>query len=175
MQSSIMKIFLIGMPGSGKTTLGKQLAEKFSLQFVDLDEEIQKEAAKSVQEIFSQQGEDAFRQLESSLLIRWASSSKSFVMATGGGAPVFFDGIGIINKTGLSVFLDVSVEEILRRLAALNDRPLLHSGDEQEKRMKLSALLQKRLPIYQKAVLTFNGTEINQLVSLIRTRTRTQR
>ncbi len=170
-----MKIFLIGMPGSGKTTIGRQLANELSLQFVDLDDEIQKEAAKSVQEIFSQDGEDAFRRLESSLLSRWASSSKSFVMATGGGAPVFFDGIDIINKTGLSVFLDVSIDEILRRLSALNDRPLLHSNDEQEKKMKLSALLQKRLPIYRKATLTFNGTEINQLISLIKTRTKNLR
>jgi shikimate kinase len=170
-----MKIFLIGMPGSGKSTLGKQLADKLTLQFVDLDDEIQKEAGKSIQEIFSQQGEDSFRQLESSLLNRWASSSKSFVMATGGGAPVFFDGISAINKTGLSIFLEVSIEEILQRLATLNDRPLLDSANDDEKRMKLSALLQKRLPIYQTATLTFNGTDVDQLISLIQTRRKIQR
>jgi shikimate kinase len=169
-----MKIFLIGMPGSGKTTLGKQLAEKLALEFVDLDDEIQKEAGKSVQDIFSQQGEDAFRQLESSLLNRWAASSKNFVMATGGGAPVFLNGIDTINATGLSVFLDVSVDQILSRLSASNDRPLLQADDDSEKKMKLTTLFQKRLPMYKKAALTFKGTEIDQLVSLIQTRMKIQ-
>jgi shikimate kinase len=169
-----MKIFLIGMPGAGKTTLGKQLAEKLTLEFVDLDDEIQKEAGKSVQDLFSQQGEDAFRQLESSLLNRWAASSKNFVMATGGGAPVFLNGMDTINATGLSVFLDVSLDQILSRLSALNDRPLLQADDDSVKKMKLTALLQKRLPIYKKAALTFKGTEIDQLVSLIQTRMKIQ-
>lgn len=163
------------MPGSGKTTLGKQLAEKLALEFVDLDEEIQKEAGKSVPDIFSQQGEDVFRQLESSLLNRWSSSSRNFVMATGGGAPVFFNGIDIINKTGLSIFLDVSVEEILRRLTALNDRPLLLSSDELEKKNKLTTMIERRLPTYKKATLTFHGSDVNSLVSLIQARTKTQR
>lgn len=170
-----MKIFLIGMPGSGKTTLGKRLAEKLTLDFVDLDEEIQREAGKSVQEIFSQQGEDIFRQLESSLLSKWSASARSFVMATGGGAPVFFNGIETINNSGISVFLDVSVDEILRRLSALNDRPLLLSSDEEEKRVKLTALLEKRLPIYQKAFLTFTGSDVSKLALAIQARTKTQR
>lgn len=175
MQHTVIKIFLIGMPGSGKTTLGKQLAEKLALEFVDLDQEIQKEAGKSVQEIFSQQGEDAFRQIESALLTRWSSSPKNFVMATGGGAPVFLQGIETINKTGLSIFLEVGVDEILRRLSALDDRPLLNASDEKEKKIKLTALLEKRLPIYKKAALTFNGSDVNQLVALIEARTKSPR
>ena len=165
-----MKIFLIGMPGSGKTTLGKQLAEALSMDFVDLDHEIQKESGKTVQEIFAQQGEDAFRQLEAALLTRWASSSKSFVMATGGGAPIFFNGIETINKSGLSIFLDVTVDEIFRRLSLANDRPLLVSSDDVEKKEKLSALLKKRLPVYELAAIIFKGSNINELVSLIQTR-----
>lgn len=174
MQPETMKIFLIGMPGSGKTTLGKQLAEKFSFEFVDLDHEIEKEAGKSVTEIFSQEGEDAFRRLESALLNQWASSQKSFVMATGGGAPIFLQGIDTINRNGISVFLDVSIDEILRRLSELNDRPLLQASDELEKKNKLSVLRQKRLPIYQKASLTFNGTTVDQLADLIQTRMKIQ-
>ena len=78
-----MKIFLIGMPGSGKSTLGRQVARHLGIEFVDLDAEIEKAEAKSISDIFSQQGEDYFRIVESRLLLEWAASTKAFVMATG--------------------------------------------------------------------------------------------
>ena len=80
-----MKIFLIGLPGSGKSTLGKDLADALLVEFVDLDAEIEKQENKIVQDIFREKGEDYFRQAESALLKVWAASSKSFVMSTGGG------------------------------------------------------------------------------------------
>jgi shikimate kinase len=165
-----MKVYLIGMPGSGKSTLGKQLAEKLSVDFVDLDQEIEKEAGKAVPEIFLQQGEDQFRKIESDLLNRWAASSKSYVMATGGGAPCFFHGIETINQSGLSIFLDVSVDEIVRRLSSFEDRPLLHSKNELEKKEKLKTLLDSRAAIYRKAAITVKTTSVRDLVDVIRTK-----
>lgn len=162
-----MKVYLIGMPGSGKSTLGKQLAEEFSVDFVDLDQEIEKETGKAIQEIFLQKGEDHFRKIESELLNRWASSSKSYVMATGGGAPCFFQGIDTINQSGLSIFLDVSVEEIVRRLSSFEDRPLLHSKNELEKKEKLKTLLASRLAVYHKAAITVKNIAIRDLVEVI--------
>jgi shikimate kinase len=140
-----MKVYLIGMPGSGKSTLGKQLAEELSTDFVDLDQEIEEETGKGVQEIFLQQGEDHFRKIESELLNRWAASSRSYVMATGGGAPCFFQGIDTINQSGLSIFLDVSVDEIMRRLSSSDVRPLLHSKNELEKKEKQKILIDSRM------------------------------
>ena len=73
-----MKIFLIGLSGAGKTTLGRQLAEKLHVPFVDMDWEIEKRENKTVKEIFSQQGEDHFRQLEAQVLREWAAAKKGF-------------------------------------------------------------------------------------------------
>src|SRR5436189_5502924 len=93
-----MKIFLIGMPGAGKSTLGRPLAAALNLPFVDLDKEIEKHEQKSIPEVFELRGEDYFRKSESTLLKSWAESNRSFVLATGGGAPCFHDGIEVINK-----------------------------------------------------------------------------
>ncbi len=146
-----MKIYLIGMPGSGKSTLGKQLAEKLSLNFVDLDKAIEDLEQKDVKGIFREKGEDHFRLVESQLLHEWAGTEQSFVMATGGGAPCFHQGIDIINQTGLSIFLDVSIDILLKRLHANTDRPLLNTTDAKEKDEKLRILRTSRLSCYQQA------------------------
>src|SRR5690606_15597523 len=128
-----MKIFLVGMLGSGKTTLGKQLAARLNIPFVDMDWEITKKENRSVQEIFAEKGEDYFREVEAAVLRELASSNGSMIIGTGGGAPCFHQGIDVINAAGLSIFLDVSVEELMSRLAKATDRPLLNTKDENEK------------------------------------------
>jgi shikimate kinase len=148
------RIYLVGLPGSGKTTLGTALAAALGLPFIDLDAEIEKQEGEAVPAIFSTRGEDHFRQVESRVLREWASSSQSFVMGTGGGAPCFYNGMEIINGSGISLFLDVPVDEILRRLAAFNNRPLLQAEDDQKKKEKLEALRQARLAIYRQATIT---------------------
>src|SRR5215216_5287440 len=107
-----MKIYLIGMPGSGKTTLGKQIAEDLGFPFIDLDTEIENREGKSISEIFSHKGEDHFRVLESTLLKELSSSSHNVVIATGGGAPCYFGGMETMNATGLTVFIDVPLDDI---------------------------------------------------------------
>ncbi len=163
-----MRIFLIGMPGSGKSTLGRRLAKELQLLFVDLDKEIEKREGKSVQQIFAEHGEDYFRQVESQMLIEWAGSSGSFVMATGGGTPCFYNGIDTINQSGLSVFLDVSVKELLSRVEEKNDRPLLQSADAQEMEIKLKAIHERRFSCYRRAMLTVTDPNIDKLVTAIR-------
>ena len=163
-----MKIFLIGLSGAGKTTLGRQLAEKLHVPFVDMDWEIEKRENKTVKEIFSQQGEDHFRQLEAQVLREWAAAKKDFVMGTGGGAPCFFEGMDIINASGLSIFLDVPVEELSSWQAKATVQPLLIAGYEKDRENKLHALRAARLPIYQKAHLTIQDATLEKLLNAIR-------
>jgi shikimate kinase len=165
-----MKIFLIGMPYSGKSTLGKQLAEEINLPFVDLDHEIERKEGKSIPDIFSQDGEDHFRSVESQVLNEWASSSQSFVMGTGGGAPCFYRGIDTINKSGVSIFLDVSIEELVRRVGDRSDRPLLNASDQQALRDKLGALYSARIPIYSMANFQLANPTLSTLLTALKIR-----
>jgi shikimate kinase len=162
-----MKIFLIGMPGSGKSTLGKQLANKLLTRFVDLDHEIELHEQKSVADIFNQSGEDHFRQVESRLLHEFAASKESFVIATGGGAPVFFDGINVINKSGVSVFLDVPIETLVRYTSNRSTRPLLKNDSEEELREKLTTIRKARLMIYQQAKITLQNPNLSSLLKAL--------
>jgi shikimate kinase len=138
------------MPGSGKSTIGKHIAAELNLAFVDLDHEIEIEAGKTIAEIFSIEGEASFRLRESEKLKTWASADESFVMATGGGAPCYHRGIEIINGSGVSIFLDVSLQVLLKRVEKRNHRPLLQ-GEEAELSAKLEKLREARLPVYEKA------------------------
>jgi shikimate kinase len=146
-----MKIFLIGMPGSGKTTLGKELAAHLMVTFVDLDAEIETVEQRTISDIFKQEGEEYFRALEAKLLREWAGGNQSFIMATGGGAPCFFDGMEVINQSGVSVFLDVPVDELIERVKQNKNRPLLLSDDEQQLRDKLTGMLKRRLACYRRS------------------------
>lgn len=165
-----MKIFLVGLLGSGKTTLGKLLADELQLPFVDLDWEIEKRENKSVREIFDQQGEDYFRKIEAELLREWAGSQKDFVMGTGGGAPFFFNGIDVINASGLSIFLDVPVAVLNSRLAAATDRPLLDNTSDVERIKKLESLRSARLPVYRKAHIVLEDTSLASVMKAIKLR-----
>jgi len=165
-----MKIYLIGMPGSGKSTLGKRLAEELELPFVDLDSEIENHEHRSVQQIFAERGEDHFRQVESQLLREWAGAEKSFVMATGGGAPCFLQGIEVINQTGLSVFLDVPVRELLRRVARDKNRPLLQADELSDKEARLKTLHAGRLKYYQQAHVVIDRPDVKKVLKAIRLR-----
>ena len=158
-----MKVFLLGLPGSGKTTLGKRLAATLQLPFVDLDHEIEKREGKPIREIFAEKKEDYFRKLESSELRKWCESSGNFVMATGGGAPCFFDNIDVINRSGKSIFLDVPASEIVRRMsmAPIEKRPLLAAGGKDGLKDSIEFLRSGRLSYYKQASITFSGSDIS--------------
>lgn len=155
-----MKVYLIGMPGSGKSTLGKQLAEALKVSFVDLDVEIEKREGDSIKEIFQKKGEDYFRKVESGTLEQWARQPGSFVMATGGGAPCFFNGMATINETGVSIFLDVPVPELINRLEQDQQRPLLQQSQPSDRTQKLESIYTGRIAIYRQAHLTVDGQSV---------------
>ncbi|MBI3218228.1 MAG: shikimate kinase [Bacteroidetes bacterium] len=170
-----MKIFLIGLPGSGKTTLGKQAARQLSVPFVDLDAAIEKSEQRTIPEIFKQSGENYFRKIESDLLKKWAESTTDFLMATGGGAPCFFDNVEVMNRVGITFFLDVPAMEIAKRIAASNkpDRPLFNSMDFDVLKDQIETLRSRRISFYKQAQHTLVGRDIlsQQLVEMVRKET----
>lgn len=160
-----MKLYLIGLPGSGKSFLGKQLADEMKLPFIDLDRIIEEETGSSIAWIFSEKGEEYFRNLEATALRR-QSKTPGFVMASGGGTPCFHNNMEFMNETGVSVFIDTPLADILPRIdqQQANIRPLL--ADAQSVAAKLQTLLQKRRPVYEQAHITIDGSD-TQIAAVI--------
>ena len=158
-----MKLFIVGMPGSGKSKLGEELAELLNIPFYDLDEGVEHETGMSIPEIFENKGEKHFRTIESKLLRKFPGLTGHFVLSTGGGAPCFFDNMGFMNEEGKTVFLDVPVSELAQRLIAngLEDRPLLKDKSPDELESYLNEQLKQRIHFYKNAMLTISGSEIS--------------
>src|SRR5688572_1061429 len=106
-----MKLFLVGLPGSGKSTIGKQLSNLLNLPLVDTDDLIIQKEKSTIEEIFKYHGENYFRELEKKTLHELIASDK-LIISTGGGLPCFFDNMEVINKNGISIYLNVSPESI---------------------------------------------------------------
>ncbi|MEJ7647242.1 MAG: shikimate kinase [Chryseolinea sp.] len=170
-----MKIYLVGMPGSGKSTLGAQLAQRLNMEFIDLDKEIEKFEGNLVTDIFAAKGEDHFRKVESTLLIELSQSNKNFIMATGGGAPCYHGGMKIINENGLSIFLDEPLEVLITRLEKKIDRPLLNETDSFKRHEKLEHLRASRLDCYHQAWVTVKGATLSKILEVLEIRTQTQK
>lgn len=149
-----MNIYLTGMPGSGKTTFGKRLAKAMGFTFCDLDVLITEHEKKPVTEIFAQQGETYFRQLESELLKKTLSYTHT-IIATGGGTPCFFDNMQWMCMQGITIFLDVTLPELTQRLMVgtkgEQKRPLFANKTPEELQASLAAMRQLRLPYYEQA------------------------
>lgn len=166
----IKKIFLIGMPGSGKTTLGKNLATRLGVKFVDLDREIEITSGKSINRIFEEDGEGHFRKLESRALKDIIEKASSFVVATGGGAACFFDNMEQMKRAGTIVYLDVPAEELFKRLKTQSaHRPLLKDRTESDLFDELREKLEGRRRYYEGADIVVKGDNISaeDLVSAI--------
>lgn len=161
-------IFLVGMPSSGKSTLGKKLAGALNYRFVDLDKMIIKAEKKSINQIFGENGEDYFREVESRLL-QEIKPNQWFVVATGGGAPCFFDNMDFIKANGLSVFLNIPAAELAHRILrhGKDDRPLLSGIEALEQELENKHRM--RLTHYSRADYTITGdTTVRQLVELVK-------
>lgn len=150
-----MNIILVGFMGTGKSAVGKMLARRLNRPFVDLDRQIEREAGRSVRQIFAREGETVFRRLEAKA-VREAVALKSQVIATGGGVMCDEENVQALKSSGVLVCLTASADAILERIAtSLVSRPLLAGGDPKE---RVTALLALRAPTYARADVTIDTT-----------------
>jgi shikimate kinase len=145
--SAALSIFLIGMMGSGKSTVGRQLARACRFEFVDCDKELERRSGVAIATIFELEGEAGFRARESKLLAELVQRPR-LVLATGGGAVLRPENRGVLRGHGLVVFLDAAPEELARRIARDGTRPLLQVADP---RARIRELLAVRQPLYREA------------------------
>ena len=145
--------------GSGKSTIGLSLAKALNYSFIDLDILIQKEEKKSIETIFTNNGEAHFRKLESKYL-RSLSNKSNTVIALGGGTPCHNDNMKWINAHGLSIYLNVSEDTLFHRLKNVkNERPLLKGFDDKRLKKYITLKIAERLPYYSQAKFTVNGND----------------
>lgn len=150
-----VNLYLLGMMGAGKSTVGRLLAQELGYVFVDTDTLVEKAAGgKSINQLFEDEGEAGFRQLESQVLAQVCAFTK-LVIATGGGIVIKQENWSYLHH-GLIVWLDVPVEILCARLAEDTTRPLLQDTDPQE---KLRSLLEQRQHLYSQADLRITVTE----------------
>ncbi|MEY4381526.1 MAG: hypothetical protein RJA92_906 [Bacteroidota bacterium] len=146
-----MKIFLVGLMGSGKSYWTKQLAKKYKTGGYDLDYLIEVREEKTIAEIFAEDGEEYFRKTESTVL-KWFDQKKTYVLATGGGAPCFFDNMAWMNKQGITIWLDEPLPVIAARLAPEKEhRPLIAKLSDSELVSFLEKQRATRLSFYSAA------------------------
>jgi len=149
-RGAVANLYLIGMMGSGKTTLGRLLAGELGRPFADTDELIEQSTGRSIPEIFRERGEAGFRELETACLFE-VSRAKGLVVSLGGGAVLREENRRLIRATGRSIYLKVRPETILARLPEHPDRPLIAGMDLEERLQTLRELLRLREPYYLQA------------------------
>lgn len=145
------RIILVGYMGSGKTTIGRQLAMALGLEFYDLDWYIETRYHSTVARIFAERGEAGFRELERNMLHEVAEF-ENIVLSCGGGTPCFFDNMDYLNQQGDTVYLKATPQVLARHLRMGRvERPLIKGKDEQQLLQYIEESLQSREPFYSRA------------------------
>lgn len=140
--------------------MGRELASALNLTFIDLDTFLEEKYFRTIPQIFAEEGEEGFRIKERNVLEE-VSNFDHVVIATGGGAPCFFDNIDLMNNTGICIFLDVEVRSLVERLIhAKTERPLIKGKSPDELHAFIEGMLEKRRPFYEKARYILKGSEI---------------
>ena len=158
MANEARSVFLIGMMGAGKSTVGRLLAQQLSYQFVDADRELEARSGVAIPTIFEIEGEVGFRRREVGLLDE-LTQRPGIVLATGGGAILDAAMADLLKQRGLVIYLRASADEIFRRTRQDRSRPLLQTADP---RAQIDRLLREREPLYEKAAhLVFQSAASN--------------
>ena len=164
-------VVLVGMMGAGKSSIGRRLAMRLGIPFVDADAEIEKAAGMSITDIFATRGEPAFRAGEARVIARLLDGGPQ-VLATGGGAFMNPDTRAAIGAKGVSVWLNADFDTLMRRIKRRHDRPLLHTPDPAA---TLRQLMDARYPVYGLADFTVQSREVphdkivDEIIAALRT------
>jgi shikimate kinase len=164
------RIFLIGFMGSGKSTLGSQLARRLDYQFVDMDQLIEDTAEMSIPEIFDEHGEEVFRKWEHDILLELCQRDK-LVISTGGGVPCHSGNMDLMNSHGNTIYLRLSPEALLSRLIkSRTERPLIKGKSETELLDFIESKLKTREEYYMLATQVVDGLNMKaeSLAGLLR-------
>jgi len=154
-------IYLIGFMASGKSTIGKLLARRLRLTWIDLDSVIEKREGATIPEIFALRGERFFRKSEAEALenIQADAGFRGAVISVGGGAPCSSENLSLMKRTGLVIYIKVRARELLRRIGTGHSRPVFMSmKQEGNTRRKLKTLLKTREPFYNQAHITIRNS-----------------
>lgn len=163
-----MKVILIGFMGVGKTTVGKYVARKLNLEFIDMDKEIENRQGKTISKIFEENGELYFRQIETGLL-KELINRENILISTGGGIVTVEENLKIIKKEKNVIFLDANTNTILKHLSKeIDKRPLLKNSNNREK--TISELLESRYDKYNNVCdirIDVNQKNVEEVISQI--------
>ena len=167
-----MNVYLIGYMGSGKSTAGRKLAVRLNRSFVDLDSALEQHAGMPISAWFTSKGEDDFRKAETQLLTEF-SAQKDLVIATGGGTPCFANNLELMKKTGVVVYLDMDVDQLVSRLkSGQAQRPLIAGKSPEELTAFITGHLEARKPYYEQAhvlvsAMDLNGERLDELADFV--------
>lgn len=161
-------VILLGFMCSGKTTYGKLLAQRLQMPFVDVDEYISEKYTKTIAEIFAVHGEMHFRQLEKDSLEELLQMPPS-VIASGGGTPCYNNNIELINRFGVSVYLQADAKTLFGWIKDSNNRPLLQGKTDDELLIYIENLLEQRKPFYEQAqiIIPAENFDVDKLKALL--------
>lgn len=160
-------IILIGFMGAGKTTVGRILARRLKIAFVDTDEQIEKEEGRAIRDIFAREGEACFRELETLQLKKLKKRKGDMIVSVGGGLPVQKQNHPLLKELGTTIYLKADKETLARRLRGDTKRPLLQGGSPEE---KIGQLMKEREPVYEQVadeILLTEGMSVNEVVEQI--------
>ena len=149
-------VVLVGMPGCGKSAIGRRLAPRLDLPFVDADEEIERAAGKSIKDIFAEHGEAYFRDGEHRVIARLLAAGPQ-VLATGGGAFMSEETRANIRRDGVSVWVKAELPILVRRVMKRNNRPLFEGRDAET---VMKELMQVRYPVFASADITVESRDV---------------
>ena len=165
-----MSIYLIGYMGSGKSTLGKKLAKKLDLLFIDMDQSIETKIDSSISAFFKLHGEEVFRQIEREVLLELIEKNTTCIISTGGGTPCFNDNIKQMNETGLTMYLKRSYKELAHRIHnSKKSRPLVDHFSLPELEEYIEKHLRERASFYEQSRITIprENQNIEDLTQII--------